>query len=145
VADEPEISEFEKFKWNVLGDAVFEDAYGLWEPLFALRGSDAIEGQSESDRQALAERALRELFAAGFIYFFRVPSGHGVNEASEDENLRLRPEEVDEALRGDWWRGRDGWPHDRPQIWFFCTPAGEAACENPPEHIRRLWRLDEPR
>jgi hypothetical protein len=145
VADELEISEFEKFKWNVLGDAAFEDCYGVWEPLFALRGCYAIEGQTESDRQAFAERALRELFDAGFIYFFRVPPGHGVNEASDDEDLRLRPAEVDAALGGDWWHGREAWPQGRPQIWFFSTPAGQAACENPPEHIRELWRLDEPR
>ena len=56
--------------------------------------------------------------------------------------MRLTPEEVDETLRSDWWRGREGLPEDHPGIWFGPTPAGEAACESP-ERIRRRWPLDE--
>jgi hypothetical protein len=143
VGDEPQLSEFDKFKWNILGDAVFEDYQGLWEPLWWLRGGGAIEGQSEVERQRFAERTLRELHDEGLIYFFRVPPPHDINASGEDESLRLTPEEVDETLRGNWWRGTDGVPQDHPGIWFGPTVAGEAACENPPERIRRLWRLDD--
>lgn len=140
--DEVSVDEYEKFKWNTLGDAVFEDYYGLWEPLYWLRGGGVIEGQTEFDRASFAERALRELHDEGLIYFFRVPPHHEVNTSGEDESLRLTPDEVDKALRGDWWRGREGLPEDNPGVWFGPTPAGEAACENPPEHIRKLWWPD---
>jgi hypothetical protein len=141
--DEPQLSEFEKFKWNILGDAVFEDYQGLWEPLWWLRGGGVIEGQSEVGRQRYAERVLRELHDEGLIYFFRVPPPYDINESGEDASLRLTPEQVDETLRGDWWRGSEGLPEDHPGVWFGPTPAGEAACENPPERIRKLWRLDD--
>lgn len=139
---EPFAIEYEQFKWNILGDAVFEDWQGLWEPLWALRGDYAIEGLSEPQRQALAERALRELYAEGLIYFFRVPPWAEVNASAENESLRVTSERVDEALRGDWWRGRKGLPEDHPSIWWGPTEAGERACQNPPAHIRDLWRLD---
>jgi hypothetical protein len=127
VNDELTEDEFEKFKWNVLGDAAFEDYYVLWELGW----------------EPFAERALRELHDEGLIYFFRVPPPYDVNTSGEDEGLRLPPEEVDETLRGDWWREGKRLPEEHPNIWFGPTPAGEAACENPPEHIRKLWRLDE--
>lgn len=141
--DEPTVTELEKFKWDILGDAVFEDVQGLWEPLWWLRGDGSIEGLSELDRQASAERALRELYADGLIYFFRVPPPHDINESADNTALRLTPSESDEALRGDWWRGRDGLPDDHPSIWFGATPAGESACENPPPHIGHLRRRDD--
>lgn len=139
--DEPVVSDYEKFKWNVLGDAVWEDYQGLWEPLFWLRGGGAIDGLSEADRQALAERALRELHGDGLIYFFRVPPPHDINASGEDESQRLTAQEVEETLSGSWWRG-GGLPDDHPNIWFGPTAKGEAACEDPPEHIYRMWRLD---
>lgn len=137
------MDEFEKFKWYILGDATFEDWQGLWEPLWGLRGDYAIGGLSEKERQEVAEHALRELYRDGFIYFFDVPPWGDISASGQDETRRLSPEAVDEALRSDWWRGPEGLPEDHPSIWWGPTPAGEAACENPPEHIRRLWRLDE--
>lgn len=98
IREELAVTEFEAFKWNTLGDAVFEDYQGLWEPLWRLRGGGIIEGQSEPDRQTSAERALRELYADGLIYFFRVPPPHDINESAETPALRLTPREVDETL-----------------------------------------------
>jgi hypothetical protein len=63
---------FERFKRDILRDAVFEDWQSVWEPLWWLRGGGPIEGQSEADRQEFAERALRELYEKGLIFFFRV-------------------------------------------------------------------------
>ena len=74
MAGEPVADEFEAFKWSVLGDAVWDDYQGLWEPLWWLRGG-RIEGQSELERQAFAERALRELHSDGLIYFLPRPGG----------------------------------------------------------------------
>jgi hypothetical protein len=78
---------------------------------------------------------LRELHDEGLIYFyfFRVRPPYDINASGEDESLRLTSEEVDETLRSDWWRGSEGLPENHPAIWFGPTPAGEAACENPPE------------
>lgn len=138
-----ELTEFERFKWNVLGDAVFEDYQGLWEPLWWLRGGGEIAGQSEEDRQRFAERALRELHDKGLVYFFRVPDPpYDPDAAATDDALRLTPPEVDQALRGDWWRSPDGLGGDHTRIWYGPTPAGEAWCENPPPPVHRLWRLD---
>lgn len=123
----------------MLGDAVFEDWQGLWEPLWGLRGDYAIEGLSERDRQLVAERTLRELYAEGLIYFFRVPPRRDINESAEDESLRLRSDEVAETVAGEWWRGREGLPPDHPNIWWGPTPAGEKACESPPDHVREIW------
>jgi hypothetical protein len=121
---------FEEFKQSILDDAVFSDYQGLWEPLWALRGDLAQEGQSEADRQHFAERALRELHAAGLIYFFRVlPWASGdVNAAAEDDALRLTAAQVDDTLRGSWWRGEERLDPDAFEgIWWGPTPTGEAA------------------
>src|SRR5215210_170214 len=133
---------FEAFKWNMLGDAVFEDWQGLWEPLWWLRGGGAIDGQSEADRQAFAERALRELYADGLIYFFRVPAWGDINASGEDARLRLTAAQVDATLAAAWWRGVDGLPAAHPNVWWGPTEPGESAANNPPDHIRSLWRLD---
>jgi hypothetical protein len=91
-----------------------------------LRGAGVIEGQSEVDRQRFAERVLRQLHDEGLIYFFRVPPPYDINAAGEDSKLRLTPEEIDEALRGDCWRRSEGLPEHNPGVWFGPTPTGEA-------------------
>jgi hypothetical protein len=62
---------YERFKWTILGDAATEDVQGLWEPLWSLRGCYEIPGLTESERQDIAEQALRDLYAEDLIYFFR--------------------------------------------------------------------------
>ena len=137
------MAELEVFKWNTLGDAVFEDVRGIWEPLWSLRGDGRIEGIPEGNRAIAAERVLRELYADSLIYFFRVEPPDDVERAAANADARLTPTEVDEALGGDWWRQVNGLPEDHPSIWFGATPAGESACENPPPHISQVWRGDD--
>ena len=134
---------FERFKWTVLFDLVFEDYQGLWEPLWSLRGSEAVEGQAEVERQAWAERAIRELHRDGLIYFFRVPRSAEINESGLDPDLRLSEAELDQTLGNEWWRVPLGesLPPDHPNIWIGPTPEGEAAAKNPPEAIRKLYPL----
>ena len=115
---------FARFKQDMLGDAAFEDWQGVWEPLWWLRGGGAIAGQSEAERQAAAERALRELHAEGLIYFVQA-SWPGADLA---DKAPLTSEAVDEALRGDWWRGDGALPAGVEPVWFGATAAGEAAC-----------------
>jgi hypothetical protein len=95
---------FDKFKMEILDAAVYEDWQGVWEPLWWLRGGGVVAGQSERERQAWAERALRELYAEGLIFFFPVSDRGDVNEAAES-GVRLSENEVDATLRSDWWRG----------------------------------------
>jgi hypothetical protein len=66
------------------------------------------------------------------------PPSYDINASGDDKSLRLTADEADATLRGDWWRGREGLPDDHPGIWFGLTLEGEKACENSPEHIRKL-------
>jgi hypothetical protein len=127
---------FDVFKWDILHDVVFEDLQGLWEPLWWLRGGGAIEGQSEEQRQEFAERALRQLYHEGLIFFFRA-RGADLAASAEDHDLRLDPDQVNDALSARWWRGRQ-LPADHPNIWWGPTPAGEAAANNPPDQIHAI-------
>lgn len=123
----PEQHEYERFKWAILADAVFEDRQGVWEPLWWLRGGGAIQGQSEASCEEFAERALRELYADGLIYFFRAPwTGADLNSAGMDEASSLTSEAVDEMLRDNWWRGEGPLPTE-DLIWWNATPAGQLA------------------
>jgi len=135
------VDPFLRFKCEILDDAVFEDVQGVWEPLWLLRGSGAIEGQSESQRQDFAERALRQLYDEGLIYFFRVPPWGDIGGSADNEDLRLDSEAVHETLASGWWRGELG--RDHPNIWWGPTAAGEAAANAPPEQIRALWESPE--
>jgi hypothetical protein len=116
----------ESLKAEVLGDLVDEDYEGVWEPLWRLRNDD----RPEPERQRIAEQVLRDLFAEGLIYFFRVPPPYtGMNDAAENESARLTPERVEELLRASWWRGREGigdLPDDEPTIWMGSTPKAAA-------------------
>ena len=156
------MDEFEKFKQMTFWRAVSASYDQLVDPVSALRGDWAIEGQSEIDRQAFAERALRELYAEGLIYFFRIPPKDfidlsstdeslwlsdmdDIDASSTDESMRLSPEEVDTELRADWWRQpadlEEGLPSD---IWFGPTEAGKASAVNPPDYVRKFFRMREP-
>jgi len=65
---EPE-ERFQHFKWEILGDAVDEDWQGLWEPLWYAKTH--FPELTQAERERLAERALRELFDQGLIFFFK--------------------------------------------------------------------------
>jgi len=134
------MDEFEIFKWRLLRDLCFEDCEGMWEPLWALRGCYAIDGQSEDERQAFAERAMRSLYCDGLIYFFRVGSFGNINEAADNPNARLDDGQVEAQLRSDWWRTPLGssLPADHPNIWIAATPEGETAADSPSDDIRHV-------
>jgi hypothetical protein len=122
---------FDRFKQEILADAAFEDWQGVWEPLWWLRGGGEIPGQSDADRQAFAERALRELHGEGLIYFVRSPwPATDLGDVASNAALHLTLEAVDEMLRDDWWRGDGVLPADVEAIWFGATPGGEAACRD---------------
>ena len=115
---------FERFKWEILGDAAFEDIQGVWEPLWLLRGSLKKPDMSEPARQQMAERALRELERDGLIYFFRAAPSSNPNDAAEDESRRLTADEIDTTLSSDWWRGTGILPPDHPNVWWSVTGKG---------------------
>jgi hypothetical protein len=54
---------FEDFKWEILGDAALEDFQMTYEPVGVLRTK--FPEMDDAERQAMAERALRQLFAEG--------------------------------------------------------------------------------
>lgn len=118
MADEPEDS-FQQFKFEILGDAVYEDFQGLWEPLWYANHKFADLAQAE--REALAERALRELLEEELIYFVdfgpetRIPSS---------EPAPLNMSEAQAAIAGDSWRGL---PPREARIFFGGTMVGERA------------------
>jgi hypothetical protein len=144
VPPDPSVDAFEKFKQMTFWGVVLEWYQPLWDPLLELRGDWAIEGQTEPERQAFAERALRELYAEGLIYFFGIPPGAKIEPSSKDESLRLASDEVESALRADWWRGREDLGEHASDICFAPTEAGEAAAVNPPDYVRRHRRMPDP-
>jgi hypothetical protein len=104
---------YQRFKWAVLSDAVYEDDQGLWEPLWY--ANSLFPELEPAEREELAERALRELFGAGLIAFFRIGG------ASRE---KLDPQAVDAAITGSSWRPV---PPEDTSIWFGGTEAGKSA------------------
>jgi hypothetical protein len=87
---------------------------------------------------------MRELFDEGLIYFFSVDHWGDINEAADDPNPRLDDAQVEAEMRSEWWRSPLGspLPEGHPNIWIAPTPKGEAAANEPPDEIRRLWASD---
>lgn len=114
---------FDEFKWDVLAECD-EMHEMLYLPLAAAR--DQMPDLSESERQAMTERVLRELLRDRLIYLFRAPADRLVIEAAEDPSLRLSEDEAEAVVSGDAWRrvppGRDG-----IDVFIGSTPDGEAA------------------
>ena len=130
---------FRRFKWEIFGDAAFEDVQGLWEPLWLLRGSLKQPEMAESERQDLAARALRELAQEGLIYFFGVPLSTNPADAADDASLRLRPDELDATLDDDWWRGTEALPVDHPDVWWTVTEHGAELARKPTDEMTASW------
>jgi hypothetical protein len=130
---------FQWFKWEIFGDAAFEDVQGLWEPLWSLRGSLKRPGMSEEDRQEFAERALRELARDGLIYFFRVPLNMNPNDTADDDSLRLTADECDATLNDNWWRGTNTLPDRHPNVWWWVTEKGLERARNPSSEMQSDW------
>lgn len=122
----------ELFKWTLLFDLVFEDYYGLREQPWINQGD-------------LVEQAIRELYREGLIYLFRVPAPGLVNESGDDPTLRLSEAELDRELdrakRADWSRESEPERSELPDIWIGPTAEGEAAANDPPAAIRKLYPL----
>ena len=146
--DTPAPTPFELFKWTVLLD--LWDYRNLWEPLYHLRGVGNIEGedvlrgvgdiesQSETEKQLWAERAIRELHAAGLLYFFQV--AEEVNESADDPGQRLSDTDIDAALGRGWFRDSARAARD-PEIWMGPTPEGEAAMHGAPAALRKVYGI----
>jgi len=115
--DGAEEGRYEEFKWEILGDAVDEDWQGLWEPLLWAR--TALPDLSEAERQAMAERALRELFADKLVFFFKADSEFF--EGTKSPEL-LDQAEVDAAIASASWRSV---PLGEASIWFGGTASRE--------------------
>ena len=137
-----QLDDYERFKWDVLADLVWEDYQGIWEPLWWLRGGGRISGQSEAERHVYAERLLRELYSAGLIYFFLVNAeAGGINTSAVDPACVLAPTDVDDAIGADWWRHDGPLPDDDAKmIWIGPTPAGEAAAKDAPSQVITYWK-----
>lgn len=132
------MNHFEYLKWNLLDDAAFEDGYMLWEA-FA-EAVAILEGYSARDQEELCERALRELYADGLIYFLR--ANGDVDAAASDPARRLAHDEVDEVLAHPAWREGSG-AIEISHVSCGTTPKGQRLAEDPPPDIRRIWRPDE--
>lgn len=113
------------FKWEIAADAAFEDEQGLWEPLWY---ANSLYPECQPDeREKLAERALRELFAEGLITFYRIG---GNWPGFEDSRQVLDWQAVEAAIAGMSWRSV---PPADTTIWFEGTEAGKTA-------VRQYWR-----
>ncbi len=49
-----------------------------------------------------------------------------LNEAADDESMRLTADEVETELRATWWRGQTIRREDEPTVWFCATRKAEA-------------------
>jgi hypothetical protein len=87
----------ERLKEDTL-DELNGDDVGLWEPLWTLNGW--YPDEDKRSREAVAEKALRELYEAGLIALYRIPW------ATPDEGAKVPVpgSEVDSELRASWWR-----------------------------------------
>jgi len=109
----------------------------LYEPLGWARTQ--FPDWPDDERQALAERTLRELFDGDLIFFFRVGRwGDDVNRAGDDERMRLSPKEVDAVISGADWRTVPLGPAGA-NVWFGPTRKGEETFANLPPHIKRFF------
>jgi hypothetical protein len=116
--------EYLAYKWEVLGDAVDEDWQGLWEPLWWAR--TRFPDLSPTEREALAERVLRELLSEGLIHF--VSAGPWPGHRLRD-TVPLDSSAAVSAISGTSWRTL---PLEDASIWFGGTEAGERA-------VRTRW------
>ena len=140
--------EFDRFKWEILWDSAFEAFQGIWEPLWSLNGDGSIPGSSQSEREELAERMLRELFDEGLIYFFCV-TNEDVSGSADDPRCRLSREEVETVLASDGWCNVP-LGEGITEIWFAATKKGEARAADLSDRLkeplgtsRRFSRLRE--
>ena len=110
---------YEAFKWEVLADAAMEDWQGLWEPVAWAR--TVLRDLLEVDRIDAAERAMRDLFAAGLIFF--VDQGSFPGQPWQDRILSSAA--VDAAISSPAWRSMP--LTEEISVWFAGTETGEAA------------------
>jgi hypothetical protein len=116
---------YQRFKWEVAADAAFEHEQGLWEPLWL--ANTLYPELHQNEREKLAERALRELFAEGLIVFHRKG---GTWPAFDGTQQVLDGQAVEAAIAGSSWRSV---PPEDTTIWFEGTEAGNTS-------VRERWR-----
>lgn len=115
-----------RFRFEVLGNAVFEGSQSLQDVLDV--ADEVFGNDSTATRGAIAREALEKLLAENLVTL-DIRSSAG--EAPQDVRGRALA-----ALTS-----RD--PHECAQISIRATTAGIALAEDPPDEIRRLWRLPE--
>jgi hypothetical protein len=97
-----------------------EDLTGVWEAWF--QANATFPELPISERVALAERALRDLYGDGLITFYR-------GTWAENDQQEIAGEDAAAALRE-----YDAWvpPNNRPTVFFLATSAGSSAAGLPP-------------
>jgi len=130
------LSEREAYRWNLLGDLVFEDTYGFPEVLF--NRDAAFSGRSPAEGRAVAAETLLDFLEREWIFLYRL-DGLSPNDASELLHLRL-----DSTLaRAHITRVSSTGLTDRYDIWIAPTDRGVAAAKDPPPAVRALWVWDD--
>jgi len=124
------------FWWDVLYNAAVEDWQMLYEPLGWARTQ--LRTASEEERQRLAEETLRDLYARGLIWFFRVGPDESVNDVGSDPSRRLSQIEVERVISGEDWRTVPVGP-DGARVYFGATGEGERVAKNPPVEVVTYW------
>ena len=139
----PYESFLEGFKWEILCCAAFEDAQAFWEPMATLRGYLSDPADDDIKRAELAERALRELFEKGLIFFhvwdFKQDFWAAHDAAKQNPDLRLSDAEVEAQLVADWWRGSEPPDDGGPSIWWDVLEAGEQRAEEHDWQAHKTW------
>lgn len=105
----------EEFKKELVLDLLHEEDCGLWEPFWELRRS-----MPDAEAQALAEQAVRELFADGLVSLYRWTWGMNERPTIPDALDRA---EVEAEIAASWWREI---PLKSADVWITATPRAEA-------------------
>jgi hypothetical protein len=111
---------FAEYKRTFVEVLVHEQEWGLWEPYWELRSS-----MPDTEAIAIAEQALRELYADDLIWLYRWT--WGMSERPENPDP-LPPDEVAAEIAASWWRDI---PLESADVYIAPTPKAEAVIANP--------------
>jgi hypothetical protein len=101
-----------------------QDAWAIASPLASLRGNIRdfvpLPPLTEEQSAEVAEAVLRDLFAQGFIYFFRHATDSLTRDAYDDA-VRLSKADAEAEITSDAWRV----PAPTTSVHFAITAKGE--------------------
>ena len=123
----------ENLRWELLGNCVFEDAQMLFEFRDAVRAHFP-----ELDASACAQlttQLVRDLLASDLVYLHR-------RDLDGSERVLTRSD-IDAVFASHAWTRAPG-SGELVEVWIAATAAGEAAANDPPDHIRELWQWPPP-